>query len=90
MKKLAFLTLLSLSWITAFAQEVVNGEIKKINITDKRITIKHEEIKSLDMPPMTMNYHVKNESVLNTLIEGQKIRFSVEKINGSYVVNIIN
>ena len=35
------------------ATEMTDGEVRKIDKETKKITLKHAEIKSLDMPPMT-------------------------------------
>ncbi|MEY3932231.1 MAG: hypothetical protein RLZZ259_1113, partial [Pseudomonadota bacterium] len=37
-----------------------NGEIRRIDAQNLRLTIKHGEIKALDMPPMTMVFYVKD------------------------------
>jgi Cu/Ag efflux protein CusF len=40
--------------VAASAAEMTEGEIRKADKDTKKITIKHGEIKSLDMPPMTI------------------------------------
>ncbi|MFM7570729.1 MAG: copper-binding protein, partial [Betaproteobacteria bacterium] len=42
-----------------------------------RITLRHGEIRSLDMPPMTMVFQVANPSMLASLAPGDRIRFQV-------------
>ena len=44
----------------ASAAEMAAGEIRKVDKDAKKLTIKHGEIKSLDMPPMTMVFQVKD------------------------------
>ncbi len=53
------------------------GIVKKIDKTKKSITIDHEEIKGL-MEAMTMDFHVKDGSLLDSLKEGDKIEFTLQ------------
>jgi Cu/Ag efflux protein CusF len=55
------------------------GEVRKVDKDTKKITIKHGEIKNLEMPPMTMVFQVKDPAWLDTYKAGDAIRFSVEK-----------
>ncbi len=61
------------------------GEVKKVQIERERVTIKHEEIKNLDMPPMSMVFAASKE-LLSQIKEGDRIEFHAEKVNGSYRV----
>ncbi len=47
------------------AAPMADGEIKKVDKDAAKITIKHGEIKSLDMPPMTMVFQVKDTSLMD-------------------------
>jgi Cu(I)/Ag(I) efflux system periplasmic protein CusF len=73
----------------ASAADMVEGEIRKVDKDTKKITIKHGEIKSLDMPPMTMVFQVKEGVMLDKLKSGDKIRFVAEKSATGYVVTDI-
>lgn len=53
------------------------GEVKRIDLSLGRITIKHGFIKNLDMPPMTMVFIVKEKSLLHDIEVGQQVRFKV-------------
>jgi Cu(I)/Ag(I) efflux system protein CusF len=64
----------------------VKGEIKKIDLAQKKITIKHEDIPNLDMPGMTMVFQVDVTVDLTAFKASDKILFSVDKINGAYTV----
>ena len=70
----------------ASAAEMTEGEIRKVDKDAKKLTIKHGEIKSLDMPPMTMVFQVKDAAMLDKLKAGDKIRFVAEKSATGYVV----
>jgi Cu(I)/Ag(I) efflux system periplasmic protein CusF len=76
--------------VAAWAQSpATEGEVRKIDSAQQKITLKHGEIKNLDMPPMTMAFRVKNAAVLNQLAVGDKVRFTVEKIDGAYTITQI-
>jgi Cu/Ag efflux protein CusF len=80
--------LLSLTAGLALAQ-TADGEVRKIDKAAAKLTLKHGEIKAIDMPPMTMVYRVKDSKVLDTLAVGDKVKFEAEKIDGQYVVTAI-
>jgi Cu/Ag efflux protein CusF len=73
----------------ASAADMTEGEIRKVDKDAKKLTIKHGEIKNLDMPPMTMVFQVKDASVLDTLKAGDKVRFVVQKSDAGFVVTDI-
>ena len=70
----------------ASAADLTEGEIRKIDKDAKKLTIKHGEIKSLDMPPMTMVFQVKDVAMLDKLKVGDKIRFAAENAASGLVV----
>lgn len=53
------------------------GEVKRLDQSTGKITIKHGAIKNLDMPPMTMVFTVKEKSLLNGVEVGDQVRFKV-------------
>jgi len=69
--------------------EMADGEIRKVDIENKKITIKHGVIKNLDMPGMTMVFQVKDDALLNKAKVGDKIRFSAEQSGSALVVTEI-
>jgi Cu/Ag efflux protein CusF len=74
---------------TTTPPEMTAAEIKKIDRDAKKITLKHEPIKHLDMPAMTMVFQVKDDKLLDAAKAGDKIVFGVEKVKGGYVVTAI-
>ena len=44
---------------------LADGEVRKIDKEQGKITLRHGEIKHLDMPPMTMVFVVKDKSMLH-------------------------
>ena len=71
------------------ATDMTDGEVRKIDRENKKITLKHGEIKNLDMPGMTMVFQVKDPAMLDTVKQGDKIKFKAEKANGALVVTDI-
>nr|WP_316643027.1 copper-binding protein [uncultured Roseateles sp.] len=70
----------------ATAADMTDGEVKKVDKSTKKITIKHGEIKNLDMPGMTMVFQVKDPAMLDMVKAGDKVKFKVEKADGTIVV----
>ncbi len=74
---------------SAFAADLTAGEVRKVDKAAAKITIKHEDIKNLDMPAMTMVFQVKDAALLDKVKPGDTIRFAAEKQGGNYVVTTI-
>jgi len=70
----------------AAAADLSEGEIRKVDKDNKKLTIRHGPIKNLDMPGMTMVFGVKDEAMLEQVQPGQKVRFEAEKMEGRIVV----
>ena len=68
---------------------LTDGEVRKVDMEYKKITIKHGEIKNLDMPGMTMVFGVKDAALLDKIKTGDKVKFSAEKSGGAIVVTDI-
>ena len=71
------------------ANQMSEGEIRKVDKDAKKITIKHGELKNLDMPPMTMVFHVKDPGILEKVKQGDKVSFVAEKVGGQFTVTQI-
>ncbi len=65
---------------------LAHGEIRKIDKAAAKITIKHGDIPSIEMPPMTMVFTVKDPALLDIAKPGDKVRFDVMNEGGKYVV----
>ncbi|HSM39255.1 MAG TPA: copper-binding protein [Afifellaceae bacterium] len=70
----------------AVAAEYTKGEVTKIDLKQKKLTIAHEELKSLDMPAMKMVFVVFDDAMLDKVKEGQQIEFIAERVNGRLTV----
>lgn len=63
-----------------------DGVVRRIDAAAARLTLKHGEIRSLDMPPMTMVFVVRDPRQLGGLKVGDTVRFKVEQAGGQMVV----
>ena len=81
-----FTAILSLS--AACAQgDAVQGEVRKIDETAGKITLKHGPIKNLGMDQgMTMAFRVKNPAMLKEVKVGDKVEFEAEQGASGYTV----
>lgn len=62
------------------------GEVRKVDQANGKLTIRHGELKNLDMPAMTMVFRVKEPAMLGNIKPGDKIRFRAEQIDGALTV----
>lgn len=65
---------------------MTDGEVRRIDKEAGKITIKHGDIKHLDMPGMTMVFMVKDKALLQKVDVGDKVRFIVVYENGQMIV----
>jgi Cu/Ag efflux protein CusF len=61
------------------ATEWTKGEIRRVDAENKKVTIKHEEIKNLDMAPMSMVFNVETTEVLKGVNPGDQVEFVAEQ-----------
>jgi Cu/Ag efflux protein CusF len=70
----------------AAAADLADGEVRKVDRDNAKLTLKHGEIKNLDMPPMTMVFVVKDKALLDKLQPGDKVRFKAVNDAGKFTV----
>lgn len=77
--------------LSALAQDTLSeGEVRRVDKSSGKITLKHGEIRNLDMPPMTMVFGVPDKALLEKVKAGDKVRFAADKdAAGNYVVTSI-
>lgn len=73
----------------ALASDYTRGEVTKIDTQQKKVTIRHEEIKSLEMPPMTMVFVVADEAMLDQVKVGEEVEFVADRVNGRITITEI-
>jgi Cu(I)/Ag(I) efflux system periplasmic protein CusF len=87
---LAALALSLLAPLAAKADaDMTEAEVRKIDLDAGKITLKHGEIKSLDMPGMTMVFVVKDKAMLDKLKAGDKVKFKAVNDGGKFTVTQI-
>jgi Cu/Ag efflux protein CusF len=64
--------------------------VRKVDRAQGKVTLRHGEIKNLEMGAMTMVFRVRDARLLEGLAEGDKVRFDAEKIDGLYTVTAIS
>ena len=73
----------------AVTADMTDGEVRKIDMEAGKLTLKHADIKSLDMPAMTMVFVVKDKSMLDKLKTGDKVKFKAVNDGGKFTVTEI-
>lgn len=71
---------------TAVAVPQTEGEILKVDAAARTLTVKHGRIENLGMSAMTMPYRVKDPAFLTLVKPGDKVRMTVERIDGAYTI----
>ena len=71
------------------ADTMADGVVKRINKGSKKLTIKHGEIPSLEMPPMTMVFRVADDAMLDAVKKGDKVKFQVIDRDGKMIITEI-
>ncbi len=68
---------------------MVVGEVRKVDKSANKITLKHGELMNLGMPPMTMVFRVKDPAMLDQVKAGDEVRFTADRMNGAITVTAI-
>lgn len=71
---------------TAAVQLLSEGEVRKVNREAGKVTLRHGPLPNLDMPAMTMVFTVADPRLLDGLKEGDKVRFTADKRDGTFYV----
>ena len=79
-------TTLSLMATGALSAEFTKGVVKKVDLKAKKVTVSHDELKSLEMPAMTMVFRTANDEMLASLTNGQNIEFVADRVNGKLTI----
>jgi len=72
MNKLLLPLALALAAFAATAADFTEAEVRKVDKPAAKLTLRHGEIKSLDMPAMTMVFGVKDPALLDAVKSGDK------------------
>ncbi len=74
----------------AQTDELIAGQVTKVDESAGKITIKHGPLKKFDMDDgMTMVFRAADPAMTKAVKAGDKIRFVPERINGQFTVTKI-
>jgi len=73
----------------AASSDMSEGVVRKVDKDQKKITIRHGELKNLDMPPMTMVFQVTDPAFVDQVKVGDEVNFVADKLEGKYTVTRI-
>lgn len=71
------------------SDELVEGEVRMVDLANGKLTLRHAPIPRYDMAAMTMAFRVADPALLSGIAAGDKVRFSVDKVNGRLLVTRI-
>ncbi|MEO7852820.1 MAG: copper-binding protein [Rubrivivax sp.] len=76
--------------LSALAQDgaSTDGEVRKVDKGAGKITLKHEPIKNLAIPAMTMVFRA-DAAMLDKVKAGDRVKFKAEKSGGAIVITEI-
>ncbi len=70
---------------TTAAVKLTAGVVRKVDLEQGKLTIKHEALENLDMPGMTMVFKASDAKLLDGVKQGDKILFRAEKVDASFM-----
>lgn len=65
------------------------GEVRRVDLAQGKITLRHGPLANLDMPAMTMVFTAADPKLLEGFKQGDKVRFTADKKDGTYIVTAI-
>lgn len=66
--------------------ELTEGEVRKVDKEAGKLTLRHGEIRNLNMAAMTMVLRVQDPAMLEQVKVGDKVRFAADRINGAVTI----
>lgn len=64
----------------------IEGEVRRVNDAEGKVTLRHGPLPELDMPGMTMVFTARDRAVMRDLKVGDKVRFIAERSDGIFYV----
>lgn len=68
------------------APKPVKAEVRKVDMANGKVTLKHGPIENLRMSTMTMSFPVKDTASLSKLKKGDKVNATFDMVNGAATV----
>jgi Cu(I)/Ag(I) efflux system protein CusF len=72
--------------VAGAAAPTTDGEVRRIDKEQGKVTLKHGPIANLDMPGMTMVFKIADPNMLDGIKEGDKVTFAADRVNGAITV----
>lgn len=66
-----------------------DGEVRKVDKDQGKLTLRHGPLENLSMPAMTMVFKVADPKMLEGLNDGDKVKFMAERVNGAFTVTAL-
>lgn len=66
-----------------------DGEVRKVDAENGKLTLRHGPIANLNMPGMTMVFKLADPKLIDGLKVGDKLRFTAQNVNGALTVTSI-
>lgn len=66
--------------------EAADGEVRRVDRAAGKVTLRHGDLRELEMPPMTMVFEVRDKAILDTVKQGDKVKFKAIDDNGKLIV----
>lgn len=90
MNKIAFAAGAFAAALIATAASAADGQVKKIDEAQGKVTLEHGPIKDLGMDEgMTMVFKAADPAMLKSVKVGDKVTFEAERVNGQITVTKI-
>lgn len=71
--------------LASAASGYTNGELKKIDTEQGKVTLKHDPIDNLGMPGMTMVFRA-DAALVSRFKQGDLVKFKADRLNGALKV----
>lgn len=72
--------------VSAEAASFIDGEVRKLDLENGIVVLRHGDIPNLAMPAMTMGFDVADKKMLNGFKVGDKVQFQAEIVKGKATV----
>jgi Cu(I)/Ag(I) efflux system protein CusF len=89
LKLLLLLSFASLAFAQTHQAHQATGVVKRIDAARGVVSLKHDPVKSLNWPGMTMDFNVRDAKLLAGVKPEQKVGFEFVEEKGRYVITAI-
>jgi len=67
-----------------------SGVVKAVDQANGKVTLAHDQVKTLNWPAMTMAFGVKDKSLLEKLVVGKKVDVELTQQGSNYVISAVD